>query len=70
MGENATNVDLLMYRQYIESVSRWPIGNNGLKRILIYFFVPLTTWVLMSVANTAAFDFIGKNILPFLDNLN
>jgi len=69
MRKNITNLELLTYRQYVESVSQWPIGNNGLKRILIYFFIPVTTWVLMSVANTAAFDFIRNNILPFLRNL-
>jgi len=69
MGERVTNLDLLTYRQYVESVSRWPIGNNGLKRLLIYFIIPLTTWGLMSIANTAAFDFIRNNILPFLRNL-
>jgi len=42
-------IDLILYRNFIEKVDEWPIDNRGSLRLALYFLIPILAWVSSSL---------------------
>lgn len=48
LSKKPTQIDLILYRKFIEDVDEWPLDKRGSLRLLLYLLIPVLTWVASS----------------------